>query len=72
MLKNGYGGNGYGDQFDSSGDGAGWGIALAGIYSVGYPVGWYTPGPTELLTNATWIVDFLPAATTEQNSVIGV
>ncbi|HEX3718874.1 MAG TPA: LamG-like jellyroll fold domain-containing protein [Verrucomicrobiae bacterium] len=59
IVKQGYGGIfGDGDPFDSNGDGAGWSIALAGIYSVGYPVGWYTPGPTQLLTNATWIVDF--------------
>jgi len=58
LIKEGYGGISWGDAFDANGDGAGWSISLSGIYGTGYPVGWYTPGPVQLLTNATWIVDF--------------
>jgi hypothetical protein len=64
IIKEGCGGLGFGDSFDTSGDGAGWDIDLAGIYSLGTPVGWYEPGPTgqptQFLTNAAWVVDFFP------------
>jgi len=60
LIKEGYGGNGYGDPGDANNNGYGWSVSLAGIYTLGYPVGWYTPGPTQLLTNAQWVVDFFP------------
>lgn len=58
LVEKGGGGLSYSTSGDTSGDTYGWSIELAGIYTIGYPVGWYTPGPTFYLTNACWVVDF--------------
>jgi len=62
LIKQGGGGLFFTENGDSSGNVYGYTIAMAGIYSLGAPVGWYggTPytGPLQLQTNATWVVDF--------------
>jgi len=58
ILEKGGGGYSYTISGDTSGNAYGWSIELAGIYSVGYPVGWYEPGTAFFHTNAMWIVDF--------------
>ena len=63
IVKEGYGGNGWGDGYNANGNSAGWSVALAGIYCLGQPVGWYLPGPNapepvQYITNAMWVVDF--------------
>ncbi len=60
----GKGGGGYviAEPGDASGNTYGWSIELAGIYTLGYPVGWYTPGSVFLQTNACWVVDFYNGA----------
>ncbi|MDE3067950.1 MAG: hypothetical protein KGJ60_10425 [Verrucomicrobiota bacterium] len=47
----------------SNGNVYGWSIQLAGIYTLGAPVGWYDgtggyTGPVQSKTNACWVVDF--------------
>lgn len=60
----GKGGGGYviAAPGDANGNTYGWSIELAGIYTLGYPVGWYTPGTIFLKTNALWVVDFYNGA----------
>lgn len=60
----GKGGGGYAIAApgDAKGNTYGWSVELAGIYTLGYPVGWYTPGSVFLQTNACWVVDFYNGA----------
>lgn len=62
IVKKGGGGAYYTESGNANGNTYGWTVALAGIYSLGAPVGWYggTPytGPLQLKTNACWVVDF--------------
>ena len=62
IIKKGGGGAFYTETGDAHGGTYGWTVALAGIYALGAPVGWYggTPytGPLQLKTNACWVVDF--------------
>jgi len=58
LLGKGGGGYAYNVSGDSSGNQYGWNIELAGIYSLGYPVGWYENGTAFWHTNAMWVVDF--------------
>jgi len=66
IIKKGGGGYGYTENGDTKGNTYGWTVSLAGIYSLGAPVGWYggTPytGPLQLKTNACWVVDFYNGA----------
>ena len=43
IVEKGGGGNGYNMSGDASGNVRGWSVELAGIYTVGPPVGWYLP-----------------------------
>lgn len=63
IMEKGGGGNGYNIGSDPNGNPYGWSIELAGIYTIGPPVGWYLPSagattPVFFTTNANWIVDF--------------
>ena len=58
IVEKGGGGYSYAISGDTHGNAYGWSVELAGIYSLGYPVGWYTPGTVFETTNACWVVDF--------------
>jgi len=62
LIKKGGGGAFYTETGDANGDTYGWTISLAGIYTLGYPDGWYGgvpyTYPVQSQTNACWVVDF--------------
>jgi hypothetical protein len=62
LIKQGGGGLFFTENGDANGNAYGYTIAMAGIYSLGYPDGWYGgvpyTSPVQLQTNAMWVVDF--------------
>ncbi|HEX3799699.1 MAG TPA: LamG-like jellyroll fold domain-containing protein [Verrucomicrobiae bacterium] len=62
LIKIGGGGLFYTENGDASGNTYGFTLSMAGVNTLGFPVGWYGgvpyTGPIQLQTNATWVVDF--------------